>query len=195
MDYKELQKLVLELSEKERESSANARYWEDIATKQNDCILMQSDRYDALEKEYLKLSEASISSSTPNNSTNIDQITELKSKVIRMEERNSELDKSLESYEDFYKKLKKENDTNKLLLKKNTNELEDLRKKFVKERKISSILIKECKELELYKTAYKHRNIQQKNPMREEDKKFLQTILKSVKVTLDNQGLYKPNNI
>ncbi len=108
------------------------RYWKDIATQQNDCIVDQSKRYDKVLKE-LKETKAPQEVSV--------RTTELEVVNADLMKSNKELDNMLASYEDSYKvsqnkvkKLTKDNEEYKVVI----NEMGFILKK---EKAMTSLLL------------------------------------------------------
>jgi chromosome segregation ATPase len=96
-------KLVLKLRDENSTLKESKDYWEDISTKQNECILFMSDRYSNLETKYADLKQ-DYNKVTSTNYKNIEAEAVLK----RTLKRNSKLDSMLDSYEETYKNTRNE---------------------------------------------------------------------------------------
>lgn len=207
--YKQLQDLVHSLSTQltSTEDTINqhiekVEYWENIATQQNDCILMQAKRYEELEIKYNELASQQPKDTAAEN-------TELKAVNGELKKRNTELDKMLESYEDSYQDQKSKLQSAESKLKNAKESIEKMGFTIQKEEAMTSLLMSELQKYKGERIAIKSRaNAQKLDKKRKSVFKdldidtevmeipsdsFVSSITKSVKIKLDRMGNYSVN--
>ncbi len=190
--YQELQDLVGILNKENQAlktdislATERIEYWQDIATKQNDCILMQSDRYDVLETRYVELQASSKVPTKPLET----QLTEMSAKNKRWEKRCTNLDDRLADYEDSYKSLRKKKEAQDIKLDNAKETIEQLGSYIQKEEAMTSLLLQELKKYKLQRIdVVRPRRTPKRIPCPVEEN--IVSITKTVKINIDRMGHY-----
>jgi len=194
--YEQLQNLVHQLNKKivkleddNNKSTELVDYWQNIATQQNDCILMQAKRYDNLKADYDNLS-------APSNVT--PEATELLSINQDLKAKNSELDKMLESYEDSYKAQKSKLDDSESKLVNAKDTIEKLALAHKKEATMVSLLLSELNKFKSHRKDIinKAKSYQPKHNSNDlkidniPQDSLISSITKSIEIKFDKLGNY-----